>query len=274
MFNIYYEIIKKENSMYTKTDIINGLISLDIKPNDTLLVHSSMIAIGDVLGGAETVLDAFIEYMEPGLLIFPTHTWDQINDKYNVYNPKTEPSCVGILSNLFLKRPGVIRSLHPTHSVAALGKDAESYTSKEEEFDTPCPREGCWGKLYDRRAKILFLGCDLRRNTYIHSVEEWNHIPLRLESRYQLLKIITPTDQIIDRPIHRHHNPIIGDVSQNYGKLETPFLHKGIARKGKIGDADSILGEAVAMADLTSSFLQRNQDLFVDDKPVPAHWYL
>ncbi|MDF2804472.1 MAG: aminoglycoside N(3)-acetyltransferase [Anaerocolumna sp.] len=259
--------------MYTKVDIIKGLLDIGIKSDDTLLVHSSMKAIGDVTGGAETVLDALIEYMQQGLLIFPTHTWEQINENYNEYNPKTELSCVGVLTNLFLKRPGVIRSLHPTHSVAAIGQDAEKYTSGEEQWDTPCPRQGCWGRLYDRKAKILFLGCDLKRNTYLHSVEEWNNIPLRLDDKYQSLKIAISEDQVIDRPMYRHHNPIIGDVSQNYGKMEEPFLHNGIVKRNKIGDADCILGDAVAMADLTSSFLLRNPDLFGDNIPVPMDWY-
>ncbi len=260
--------------MYTKADIIKSLVDIGIKPEDTLLVHSSMKAIGEIEGGAETVLDAFIEYMQEGLLIFPTHTWEQINENYNVYNPKTEPSCVGILTNLFLKRPGVIRSLHPTHSVAALGQGAKAYTAGEEQWDTPCPRQGCWGKLYDRKAKILFLGCDLRRNTYLHSVEEWNNIPLRLDNKYQHLKIVNWNDEIIDRPMYRHHNPIIGDVSQNYGKMEESYLYTGIAKKGKIGDANCILGDAVGMADLASSFMKRNPDLFGDNNPVPLDWYM
>lgn len=258
--------------MYTKKEIINHLSNIGIKPEDTLLVHSSMKAIGDVEGGAETVLDAFIEYMKPGLLIFPTHTWKQISDTYNVFNPKTEPSCVGILTNLFMKRPGVIRSLHPTHSVAAIGKDAESYTKGEEQWGTPCARQGCWGKLYDRKAKILFLGCTLKRNTYLHGVEEWQKIPVRLTEKPQNLKIITADEQIIDRPLYRHHHPVI-DVSENYDKMEEPFLHNGIIKKGMIGDANSYLCDAVGMADLTSSFLLRNPDLFGDSLPVPVEWY-
>lgn len=31
--------------------------------------------------------------------------------------PDTEEACVGLLTNLFRKRPGVVRSLHPTHSM-------------------------------------------------------------------------------------------------------------------------------------------------------------
>lgn len=259
--------------MYSKNDIINSLINIGIRRTDTLLVHSSMKSIGKVENGADTVVDAFMEYMKEGLLILPTHTWAQISDDYNIFNPETEPSCVGILSNIFRKRPNVIRSWHPTHSVAACGVDAAEYVAGEEKWDTPCPRGGCWGKLYDRKAKILFIGCSLRCNTFLHGVEEWNSIPMRLADIYQQLKIVTPGGRIIDRPLRRHYNPLC-DVSEHYGKMLEPYSCLGIANKGFIGDAESILCDAVGMADLTILFLKRNPDLFIDNNPVPAEWYI
>ncbi len=258
--------------MYTKIDLINDISTIGIKPDDTLLVHSSMKSVGRVEGGAETVLDAFIEYMKPGLLIFPTHTWSKINEENPVYNPMTEPSCVGILSNLFLKRPGVIRSLNPTHSVAALGKDAEDYVSGEERLETPCPRNGCWGKLYDRKAKILFLGCSLKKNTFLHGVEEWNHVPARLKDKLSNLKIELPDGRVIDHPTYCIVSDY--DVSINFDKMEPAFIYKGIAKKGQIGAAECVLCDAVGMADLAASFLARNNNLFGNDIPVPAEWYV
>lgn len=246
--------------MYTKHDIIESIRKIGIKSSDTLLVHSSMKAIGSVENGAETVLDAFIEYMKSGLLIFPTHTWAQINDEYNSFNPTTEPSCVGILSNIFMKRPNVFRSLHPTHSVAALGKDAFDYVAGEEKWDTPCPRDGCWGKLYDRKAKILFIGCSLKSNTFLHCVEEWNYIPMRISDTCQQLKIIAYNGQIIERPMHRH----LGEISKNYDKIQEAFILNDIAHKGLMGDAESVLCDAVGMADLTTEFLKENPYLFAD----------
>lgn len=260
--------------MFTKQDLLDSISKIGILPSDTLLVHSSMKAIGQVDGGADTVLDAFIEYLQDdGLLIFPTHTWKQMNDEYNVFNPLTEPSCVGLLTNLFLKRLGVIRSLHPTHSVAALGKDAAEYTSGEEQFDTPCSRDGCWGKLYDRNAKILFLGCSLKRNTFLHGVEEWINIPNRLMAEPRQLKIVNPDGGTIDRPLRSHHFPS-GNVSYNYDKMLAPFLHYKVAKDGKIGDAESVLCDAVGIADITSKFLHKNPELFDDNNPIPEEWYI
>ncbi|NLJ74306.1 MAG: AAC(3) family N-acetyltransferase [Firmicutes bacterium] len=258
--------------MYTKQDLLEHIEAIGVEPEDTLLIHSSMKAIGEVENGADTVLDAFIEYLADGLLIFPTHTWRQMNNEYNVFDVVNEPSCVGILTNLFMKRPGVIRSWHPTHSVAALGRDAAQYTAGEERFDTPCPREGCWGKLYDRDAKILFLGASTTRNTIIHGVEEWANIPNRLTEGHQYFKILTPDGRLIDRPMKRHSSPV-PDISQHYGKLEEPLLHIGAAKKGKIGDAVSVLIEVVPMVDLTMEFLRRDPDLFIDNEPIPKEWY-
>ncbi len=259
--------------MHTKKSLQQQMEALGIKPQDTLLIHSSMKAIGEVEGGADTVLDAFSEYLAPGLLVLPTHTWRQINAEYNVFDVVNEPSCVGILTNLFRQRPGVIRSWHPTHSVAALGKDALEFTSGEENMDSPCPRDGCWGKLYDRHAKILFLGANINRNTIIHGVEEWANIPNRVSDWHQDLKILTPDGRLLDRPMRRHESPI-PDVSKNYGKLGAPLLARNIANEGKIGDAHSVLIEVVPMVDLTLEFLGRNPDLFLDDEPIPQKWYL
>jgi len=258
--------------MHTKSDILQALAAMQIDPNGTALIHSSMKAIGDVENGADTILDACIEYMQSGLLIFPTHSWDEGNLPDNVYNPLTEPSCVGILTNLFLQRDGVVRSLHPTHSVAAIGKEAEAYVAGEENVDTPCPRNGCWGRLYDRNAQIVFMGSPPKSNTFIHSVEEWNNIPQRLAEQPRHIKIVMFDGSLMDRPLYGHRSPT-GDVSQHYGKLTPAFLARGIASKGQLGDADCYVCDAVGMGELTTAFLQRNPDLFIDDTPIPVDWY-
>ena len=44
--------------MYKKEDLLEQLREMKIKPTDTVMMHSSMKAVGEVDGGAETVLDA------------------------------------------------------------------------------------------------------------------------------------------------------------------------------------------------------------------------
>lgn len=259
--------------MYTKEQLLEHIQELGIKPDDTLLIHSSMKSIGPVEGRADTVLDCFSEYMKDGLLIFPTHTWAQINSRNPVFDVENEPSCVGILTELFRKRPGVIRSWHPTHSVAALGNDAAEFVEGQEKFNTPCARESCWGKLYDRRAKILFIGCGLNRNTIIHGVEEWNDIPNRLTPNPEPLKVLTPDGRLLDSPQYRHYSPPVPLISEHYVILEKPLVETGIATIGRLGDARTILCDVVPMVNLVSDFLQRDPDLFMKTDPIPTEWY-
>jgi len=86
------------------------------------------------------------------------------------------------------------------------------------------------------------------------------------------LVIMTPYEKAIPRPLLGHRS-MFGDVSRNFDKMETPFIHAGFARKGIMGNADSTLCDTIGMADLTSALLKMNPDLFADETPVPNTWY-
>lgn len=226
-----------------------------------------MKAIGPVEGGADTVLDSFIEHMKYGLLLFPTHSWGEDNLPDDVYDPIKEPACVGLLPNLFLKRTGVIRSMHPTHSVAAIGARAQSYVLHDSDVHTPCPRHGCFGRLYDENAQLLFLGASLKTNTFIHSLEEWLNIPNRINPQSRQIKLLLEDGSI--RKIDFYgHSFVNGDVSQNYDKLLTPMLRMGIAKEARIGDALSYVVEVKPMADWVMGLLRENPGLFENDIPL------
>lgn len=59
----------ESHHMYTYHDLVRDLENLKIDPKGTILVHSSMKSIGPVEGGADTVLDALMDYMKDGLLV-------------------------------------------------------------------------------------------------------------------------------------------------------------------------------------------------------------
>ena len=258
--------------MHTKKSLLRDLEKAGINKCGTLLVHSSMKALGEVNGGADTVLDAFIEYMKEGLLLFPTHSWSEDNLKDNIYDPLTEPSCVGLITNLFMKRKNVYRSLHPTHSVSAIGSRAKEYIQNDNDVHTPCPRHGCFGSLYDENADILFLGTSLQTNTFLHSVEEWMKVPDRINQKAKLIRIKLDDGTYKEVELFSHHSSH-GDVSKNYDKIQDALFYNGYAKEVKIGGAKSILVQVKPMADLIVSFLEKDMDLFSDKKPIPEEWY-
>lgn len=257
--------------MYTKESLIKQLEQLNIDGEGTLLVHSSMKSIGPVEGGADTVLDAFTEHMRDGLLVLPTHTWSYINADNPRFYVDRSPSCVGILPELFRSRPGVVRSLHPTHSVAALGKDAEDFTKDDHLFDTPCARGSAWGKMLDRKGTILLVGVDLKRNTYIHGVEEWVDIPGRLTDTHEALYTVLPDGTEISVASRRHCGL---SWSEHFWKVDEVLESKGSMYKGQLGDAVVRVCDAEKVAKVITKMLKENPDLFSDNHALDREYQL
>ncbi len=255
--------------MHKKESLIKDLERFGIDRRGTLLVHSSMKSIGEVEGGADTVLDALSEYMKEGLLVLPAHTWSYIKAHNPKFYVEDSPSCVGILPELFRKRPGVVRSLHPTHSVAALGKDAVEFTTGDEKFDTPCARGSSWGKLLDRKAQIMLIGVDFRRNTFIHGIEEWVDIPGRISDEHEQLYTVLKDGTEISVPSRRH----IGHTSEKYFKVEEICEKNNAMHKGNFGDAVVCVCDTVKMTELLVKMLKIEPALFSDDSDVERKFY-
>ena len=248
--------------MHTKESLTDDLRRAGILPSDTLLVHSSMKSIGTVDGGADTVLDALMEYFQDsGLLVFPTLTY-HLNASNPVFSLLETPSQVGILSDLFRKRQGVMRSLHPTHSVAAWGHDAAAFIAGHEMYSTPCARNSPWGRLADRKAKILFIGTrGISCNTFLHGVEEWFPVPGMLtETRERLLAIDAHGIEHVV-PSRRH----VGNHSRFYGKMQGLFERYGILKHLRFGDAASFLLDAAMARDIVTECLKVDPFLFTHE---------
>lgn len=252
--------------MYSKEDLINHIKKLNIKPADTVIIHTSMKSIGNVIGGADTVLDAFIEYLKDGLFLVPTHTYKETR-KTLIYDVKNSIPCVGIIPSLAIKRKEGKRSLHPTHSMMAFGKNAEEYIKGEETKQSPTPKNGCWARLADVDAKILLIGVGQDKNTFIHSIdEEYN--------KHRLSKEILPIktiigDKTINTPCRKfNHTKEDLSVSHNFNKFEKIFYEKGAIEYGKFGDAKVQVCSAKKIKEILEELIKENKDkdIFIDDK--------
>ena len=261
--------------MYTKEDLVNCLKDMKLTGKETIMVHSSMKSIGEVDGGADTVVDAFMEFFKDGLFMTPTHTWAQMSKEYSVFDRETEPACVGIIPNVFMKREGVVRSLHPTHSIAAFGKDAEEYIEGEENATSPCPPGGCWDRLREIDAKILLLGVTHTRNTYIHSVDEVMGIEDRLTDEPTLMHIVMPDGSLKDVQMYRHFNRTLqtGNFSDEFDKMMQAFYDLGAAKEVTFGDAACILCDAKKIFEVCYKLFSIDPQCVIEREHIPEEWW-
>lgn len=260
--------------MYTKEELKEFFKKMGLSGEEAIMVHSSMKSIGEVEGGADTVVDAFMEYFANGLFMTPTHTWDRMNAEYNVFNPKTESVCVGIIPDIFRQREGVVRSLHPTHSIAAYGKGAEEYIKGEENAVSPCPPGGCWDRLREVDAKILLLGVTHKRNTYIHSIDEVLDIPDRLTDAPTLMRIVMPDNSLKDVQMYRHYNSKVANwISEEFDKLIPAFEAYEATKNVKFGDADCILCDARKIFTVCEKIFTIDSTAIVEMDSIPEEWW-
>jgi len=241
--------------MYTKTDLLNDLARIGVDPKGTLKVHLSYKAMGEIDGRGRTVLEALMEYMKDGLLVIPTHTWLDVKKGNPVMDVLHSPTCIGILTELFRKYPNVHRSLHPTHSVAAIGKGAAEFIAGEEKLETPCGKGGTYYKLWERNAQILLIGVNFARNTFIHGIEDWDGAEGSLSKTREDYYTINHEGYRLHTPQYRH---CARNGSETFPKLEPQALGEGILTLGKFGNATTRLMRAQPLRSMVASHLQKD----------------
>lgn len=163
---------------FTREDLERDLRRLGIAAGDVVFVHSSLKSLGYVEGGADAVLDAMWNAIQPGgTLIVPAFYMlgtilETCQAPDYVFDPRKLGSNLGRLPDTFLKQPGVLRSIHPTHSVAARGPQAASVVGDHHRAPSVFGEGSPWQRFTQLDGKLLGLGITMGPVTYYHHVED------------------------------------------------------------------------------------------------------
>jgi aminoglycoside 3-N-acetyltransferase len=149
---------------------------------EILMVHSSISDMQPMYQGkARDLLDLLLRLAGPertlAMPAFFFGTAELYNREYYRKNPRFDvrrtPSQMGLVTELFRRWPGVKRSLHPTHSVCALGPFADELVATHHLSPWPCGDLSPFGIMGRRTTVILGLGTEYYRSlTQVHTMEE------------------------------------------------------------------------------------------------------
>jgi aminoglycoside 3-N-acetyltransferase len=223
----------------TRARLISDIRRLGVRPGALLLVHSSLSSLGYVPGGPETVIRALIDVVGPtGTLVLPTHSWEEMEVfACRTFDVRQTRVCVGAIPEFFRSRPGVVRSLHPTHSVAAIGPLASWLTSDHELSETPCGPGSPYVKILERDGQILLLGATLNSNTVFHTIEALAGVPYLLYDEPNRFTLIAQDGTSRGLTLYRHRP----GIRRRLGELEDWLFEREIVRTGQVGPARSLL---------------------------------
>jgi len=233
----------KQRPVVTTDDIARGLRRLGVGGGGVILAHISLSSFGRVEGGAEAVIEALLAAVEPGgTVLVPTHTWDRINSANPVFDVRRTPSGVGRVTEAFRARPDALRSLHPTHSCAAIGPLGRSLLRDHETEVTPCGRNSPYQRLMECGGKVVFLGVTLEVNTSFHAIEEIAGVPWVFD-RFEMLYAVDYDGKRIPVPSRRHTD----DLDRAYEAMEPLLTSRGALVSGRIGAAAVRVIDSAAM---------------------------
>lgn len=171
----------------TRESLASDLRALGLASGMTVIVHSSLSAIGWVSGGSVAVVHALVDVLTPdGTLVMPTHTgdlsdpsfwqnppvpetwWSIIRDTMPAFEPEVTPTRgMGRIVETFRTWPGTLRSSHPQASFAAWGQHAEFITARHE-LDNSLGEQSPLARIYDRDGYVLLVGVPYGNNTSFH----------------------------------------------------------------------------------------------------------
>src|SRR5688572_10370238 len=114
---------------FSSAHLATAVSALGLNGGDTVLVHSSYDAFQGFAGKPTDVITVLQDIIgAQGVLMMPTLPFTGTAVDYvrsdPVFDVKRTPSRMGLLTELFRRRGDVLRSVHPTHSVAVWGRAA------------------------------------------------------------------------------------------------------------------------------------------------------
>lgn len=166
----------RRRPVLSDSQILAALRQAGVQPGDTIMVHVGFAVYGYIPSGPLGLIDIFQKAVGPqGTLCMPTHTGSLVG--YLPFDPVRSLG-TGLVPSLFIKVPGTIRGLHPTHSVTARGPKAAWLLERADEREPLFGREGFWGRFHDSGGKIVMFCNTIYSNTFLHGVDYWGGAPL------------------------------------------------------------------------------------------------
>ena len=244
--------------MYTKQFIKAQIDNIFIPKGAPIIMHTSLRSIGKIEGGAEALLDILVDKIvsEGGLLIIPTHTWDNLGNDCPTLDLTKKEANLGAFPLVALNDPRGYRTDNPTHSAVIFGDRSQAIrlASNESKVDTPVAPDSIYGRLYDEDGYVLLVGVTLNKNTYLHSVEEALDFPDRMLSEYTDVSVKYSDGSLEHRCIRLFDESVHGDVSHKYDIYEPVFREAGAISDYLIGEAPVMLCSCKIMRDSLAEF--------------------
>lgn len=242
----------------SRGEITEGFRNAGLHTGDIVLIHSSLKSFGYVIGGVMTVINALFDAVGPeGTVMVPTLTgkYTDSSDDPPVFDVRHTPCWTGKIPETFRQLPEAKRSLHPTHSAAAIGARRDELLDGHETGESPCDKKSPYFKNAKLGGYVMLIGVDQESNTSIHCCEEVAGVPYQLQKDSADIYIsgYDGEEILVRNKLHDWHKP-----PTDFNKFDSLFETHGIMKRIKIGNSTIRMINASNMLELAVDILNRD----------------
>ena len=162
---------------YSPPELEAALRRLGVGDGDAIMMHASFSSLNGFTGEPQTVIDCLLDIIGPHGHLFMmsmpyTASAREYLDQGKSFDVRRTPSLMGLVSESFRRRKGVLRSANPLHPVLAWGPRAEWVVAGHEDLEHSCGRGSPFEKLLELESKALLFDVELSVLTFSHYLED------------------------------------------------------------------------------------------------------
>jgi aminoglycoside N3'-acetyltransferase len=171
--------LSRELVHVTREKLVEDLEALDLPEGAVLLVHTSLKRLGYVEGGPSSLVEALIEMVvrrRCGTLAMPCFSiqgsMHATLSSGRMFDVRSTPCNLGAIPETFRRYPGVRRSVHPTHSIAAHGHMADWIVQDHHLCGSSFGEGSPMVRMMELGGLLAGLGTNLGTVTFYHCLED------------------------------------------------------------------------------------------------------
>jgi len=261
------EDIMRENNYET---LLEDFKKSGLKKGDTVLVHSAMRSVGNIEGGANTVVRALADTVGPeGTVVAPTFSFKHQYQDDPILDNENDKSEMGAISEAIRLHQGSKRSIAFRHSLTAFGKNAEELAKTDlsvSVFDI----KGVFGKLMQLGGKVLLLGVEYSNCTSIHFAEYQVEVPDRITIPRNVKYINNNGETENITVIDYQPNGMYETYRHDFNRIGYDIEKLGIVTVSNIGNAISRVFSIDEMIKYVKENYSQSNNLFAEGPNGPA----
>lgn len=248
---------------YDGADMQRALAEAGIRETETLFVHSNFKPESGFTGNPLDMVNALVELVgEKGNLLmvsipFRGSAYDYLSEG-KTFSLKKTVSLMGLVTEIFRRKEGVKRSLHPTHPVLAYGKDSDWIVEGHEKCLYPCGVGTPFEKFRQLKGKMLFYDVSFAANTFCHYVEDITKdiLPFPLYNE-ELFEIIVRDNDDSESVVKTY--AFTPRIARNTSMIEEELTRMGKTKHGKVGNSSFIVVEAEDVVECQTAMIKEGR---------------